>query len=268
MMVILTAAFLDETFWPRDGVQPVQKSRYLRLVGVEQRRTKLIPNSFFQAGKRLIVSLIKLPVLIGTIYYFFTFAWLIGNNITISVFIVAEYEFSYNQLAAIFVAPVVGGISGQVAGHWLHDLIATMYITRHNGIIIQEARLILIYFVTPLYIIGMNLIGWTLQHHWHYMWLAFGRFLHNFSAVGITTALFAYLLDAYPEASGEVAAWLNVGRTSGGFVVGYVQIIWTGPNAQGIGKEFAIQSGIVAASFLMMVFLHFWGPHCARCRDR
>ena len=39
-----------------------------------------------------------------------------------------------------------------------------------------------------------------------------------------TVALNAYLLDAYPEGSGEVGAWTGVGRTWGGFMTTYVKI--------------------------------------------
>ena len=132
-----------------------------------------------------------------------------------------------------------------------------MYMRRHNGVIVPEARLIIIWFVTPLYIVGMNLIGSSLTQHWHYMVLAVGWFLHNFSTIVLTTGLYAYCLDAYPEGSGEVAAWLNAGRTWGGFVVGYVQINWA--IASGPQKEYGIQSAIVAVVFVMIVFLQFYG---------
>ena len=263
--LVLTVIFVDETFYPRnvrpDQVPP-QKSRWLRLLGIEQRRTKLIPNTFWGAAKRPVVAISKLPLLISTVYYFFTFAWVISNNITISVFIVPEYHFNFNQIAALYVAPVLGAILGQVGGHWLHDLIGHMYMRRHNGVIIPEARLIIIWFVTPLYIVGMNMIGASLQHHYHYMVIAVGWFLHNFSTIVITTAISAYCLDSYPEGSGEVAAWLNAGRTIGGFVVGYVQIIWA--QKQGTQTEFGIQSAIVAAVFFMVVLLQFYGPRLRR----
>lgn len=220
--LILTVSFLDETFYPRDGRVPTLKSRWLRLVGIEQRRTKLIPNSFWGAAMRPAVAISKLPVLIATVYYFFTFAWVISNNITVSIFIVPEYHFNYNQLAGVYVAPILGAIVAQVGGHWMHDFIGHQYMKRHNGVIVPEARLIIIWFVTPLYIIGMNLIGSSITKDWSYVVLAVGWFLHNFATVVLTTALYAYCLDAYPEGSGEVAAWLNAGRTWGGFVVGYV----------------------------------------------
>ena len=208
------------------------------------------------------VAISKLPVLIATVYYFFTFAWVISNNITVSIFIVPEYHFNYNQLAGVYVAPILGAVFALVGGHWMHDFIGHMYMRRHNGVIVPEARLIIIWLVTPLYIIGMNLIGSSITKDWSYVVLAVGWFLHNFATVVLTTALYAYCLDAYPEGSGEVAAWLNAGRTWGGFVVGYVQVNWV--VAEGAQKAYGIQSAIVAVAFFMIVGLQFFGAKLRR----
>ena len=154
-------------------------------------------------------------------------------------------------------SPVLGALLGQIGGHWLHDGIAKMYAKRHGGRIVPECRLIILWFMTPLNIVGLNMIGSTLQNHWNVWILIVGWGIHTFSTIVTTTAIGAYLLDAYPEASGEVAAWLNAARTFGGFVVGYVQITWA--QAQGTQKEFGIQSAIVGAAFLLIVLLQFFG---------
>jgi hypothetical protein len=46
--------------------------------------------------------------------------------------------------------------------------------------------------------------------------------MHNFATIITTAAVGAYLLDSYPEAAGECAAFINFARTLGGFIVGYV----------------------------------------------
>lgn len=259
--LILTWAVADETFYPRKSMPdriPQPKSRIMRLLGIEQRRNGLIPNTFLGAGSRLIVAISKLPVLLSTIWYFLTFAWVIGNNITISVFIIPMYQWGYRQLALIYLAPVVGCALGLITGHWLHDFFGNLYTKRHNGRIIPEARLLIIWLATPLVIIGMNMIGATLQHRYHYMVLAVGWALHNYSIIIVTTAINAYVLDAYPEGSGEVAGWLNAGRTIGGFVVGYFQLPWA--LATGTQTEFGVQSVIVAVAFGIVAYLQFFGP--------
>ena len=258
--LILTLLFVDETYYPRHlaaGQRPVRGSRLMRLIGVEQRRTKLIPNTLFSALQRPAIAISKLPVLLSTVYYFFTFAWVIGNNTTISVFIVPLYEWTYTQLAIIYVAPCVGLALGLILGHWFHDLIGSMYAKRHAGVIEPEARLIIIWFATPLIVVGMNMIGATLQHKLHWAVLAVGWAIHNFAIITVTTALNAYCLDAYPEGSGEVAAWLNAGRTMGGFVVGYFQLEWAAKT--GTQTEFGVQSAICVVAFGIIILLQFYG---------
>lgn len=128
---------------------------------------------------------------------------------------------------------------------------------RHNGRITPEARLIAIWLSTPFYIVGIVVMGYALGRHWHYMTLAVGWGLQNFGIIIITTAINAYVLDAYPEGSGEVAALLNAARAFGGFVAGYVQIVWAHKSGEIV--EFGSQAGITAAAFFIVVGLQFYG---------
>lgn len=140
--------------------------------------------------------------------------------------IIPAYNFSYRNLAAIYTAPVVGAILGLVIGHFMFDLVAKLWAKRHGGRIDPENRLIVLWLVLPFKLIGYNLIGVTLHNAqtWSYWVLAVGWAMHNFATIVTTAAVGAYLLDAYPEAGGECAAWLNFARTLGGFIVGYIQV--------------------------------------------
>lgn len=92
---------MDETFYPRNlasGRAPVRRSRILRVFGIEQWKTNLVPNTFLQAGMRSWTAITKLPVLFACVYYFMTFAWVIGVNITIGVFIIPAYNFTFDNL--------------------------------------------------------------------------------------------------------------------------------------------------------------------------
>ena len=104
------------------------------------------------------------------------------------------------------------------------DIIAKVWARYHNGVIVPENRLVIIWIVLPFKLIGYNLIGTTLHNAltWSYWVLAVGWAMHNFSTIITTAAVGAYLLDAYPEAAGESAALINFARTLGGFIVGYV----------------------------------------------
>ena len=79
-----------------------------------------------------------------------------------------------------------------------------------------------------------------------------GRFL----LLNMHGMLFHYdLRDAREDIT--YAAWLNAGRTWGGFVVGYVQINWEAKT--GFEKEYGVQSAVVAVVFALVVYLQFYG---------
>ena len=70
----LTIIFGEETFYPRHlpaGQVPRRQNRLLRLVGVEQYKQNYTTNSFLEAGSRLGFSLLKLPVFLTCLFYFF-----------------------------------------------------------------------------------------------------------------------------------------------------------------------------------------------------
>ncbi|ETI26869.1 hypothetical protein G647_09968, partial [Cladophialophora carrionii CBS 160.54] len=144
-------------------------------------------------------------------------------------------------------------------GHFLFDLIEKLWARYHNGVIAPENRLVIIWLVLPLKLIGYNLIGATLQNArtWSFYVLAVGWALHNFATIITTAAVGAYLLDAYPEAAGESAALINFARTLGGFIVGYIQIDWA--SSAGTQTAYGIQTGIMGAAFFIVVFLQFFG---------
>jgi MFS family permease len=157
----------------------------------------------------------------------------------------------------MYLAPNIGTILGQIVGHWLHDSLDSIHMARQNGRITPEARLIAIWLATPFYITGIIVMGYALGRHWHYMALAIGWRLQNFGIIIITTAINAYVLDAYPEGSGEVAALLNAGRAWSGFGAGYVQIVRA--ERSGTIVEFGSQAGSSAAAFFIIVGLQFFG---------
>jgi len=173
----------------------------------------------------LIVSASPLAyVALSTVDRPLTVGWTIGNNTTISVFVIPAYNFDFRNLAALYVAPVVGAILGLAVAYFLMDLIAKLWARYHRGVIAPENRLVIIWMVLPFKLIGYNLIGATLHNAqtWSFWVLAVGWAMHNFATIITTAAVGAYLLDSYPEAAGECAALINFARTLGGFIVGYV----------------------------------------------
>lgn len=100
-------------------------------------------------------------------------------------------------------------------------------------------------------------MGFALEREYHYMLAALGWGLYVFGIMIVTVAINSYVLDSYPEASGEVAAWVNLGRTCGGFIVSYFMIEWA--EKEGTIKQMGTMCGVVGAAFLMILALQYFG---------
>lgn len=152
---------------------------------------------------------------------------------------------------------MVGAILAEITGHFVFDIISKAYVKRHNRHLEPEARLIPVWFATPLTITGVALLGVTLENGWHYMIAALCWGLFIFGIVLSTTAVNACLLLSYPEASGEIASWINFGRAMGGFIITYYEVPWV--NSMDAQNMMGIQAGVIAASFFIIVVLQMFG---------
>ena len=85
LCLIAAVVFGDETYYdrkiPRD-MQPPRKSHILRLIGVEQFRSRRQRNSVGDAAMRPVLTILKPAVLVTCIYYMLIFSWVIGTSIT------------------------------------------------------------------------------------------------------------------------------------------------------------------------------------------
>jgi hypothetical protein len=139
----------------------------------------------------------------------------------------------------------------------LHDLLARQYIASHKGHFEPEVRLRAIFLAVPAMIVGLVLVGQCLENEWHFMATSVSWGLYVFGTMIMTVSLSSYCLDSYPEASGEVSAWLNFSRTLGGFIISYFQVTWA--TAQGTKLSFGIQAAICAVALLFIIALLKWG---------
>lgn len=165
-----------------------------------------------------------------------------------------------------YFAPIIGSILGAVVGHWLHDLVALHHSRRHAGHVEPEARLIITWLATPMMAVSILVLGFALQRTWHYMVIAVFMAGQVCGIMIATTALNAYLLDSYPEGSGEVGAWIVVGRTMGGFMATYVEIEWA--QRSGLETTFGVQTAITVASGFIVAFLQLFGKRIRQMQGR
>ncbi|KAL9027814.1 MAG: hypothetical protein Q9180_007272, partial [Flavoplaca navasiana] len=216
----------EETYYDRRlpmEKQPSQHSHFLRLVGIEQSRSRHLRNGFGEAMMRALRTISRPVVLLANFYYMFTFAWVVGINATLALFLTSSYDFGPKQIGFFFFAPIIATIFAEAIGHYLHDTLARIYIRRHRGRLEPEARLSVIYTALPFLLTGLVVLGFALERKWHYMVTAVGWGMYVFGTMVVSVGISAYLLDSYPRESGEVGAWINFSRTAGGFIVAYLQ---------------------------------------------
>ena len=214
--MVLTVLFVRETYYNRQispADQPAEGTRLKQLVGISQFRSRHLRNTLGQACTRTIRVFIKPTVLLSVVYYCLTFAWVVGINTTLAIFLTPLYNFGPKQIGFFYFTPIVAAIVGEVCGHWLRDGIAKRYIKKHNGHFEPEVRLRTIWLSTPFMIAGLVGLGFALEEGYHYMLTSLFWGLYVFGIMISTVALVAYNLDSYPEASGEVSALINFARS-------------------------------------------------------
>ena len=93
--------FGDETYYDRRipmELQPPRGSRLSRMIGIPQWKSKRLRNSFAQAIARPFIVLFKVPVALTGFYYLITFAWVVGINTTLAIFLTPLYNFGPKQI--------------------------------------------------------------------------------------------------------------------------------------------------------------------------
>ncbi|CAI7580108.1 unnamed protein product [Penicillium pancosmium] len=252
--------FGQETFYNRQippSEQPARGSRSLRLIGVEQWRSRSQRNSFVEAVSRSFTVLEKPVILLTNLYYVCIFAWLVAINATLPIFLTSLYGFGPKQIGFMYFAPVVAAIIAYILGHWLHDALARFYVRRNYGVFHPESRLIIVWLAMPFMLSGLVIVGFALQRHYHYMLVALGWGLYTFGMIINSASVNMYVLNSYPEASGEVGMWINFSRTAGGFIISYFQVEWV--SRVGAEATFGTQAAICAFVFPIIILLQFRG---------
>lgn len=172
LCLVLTILFVEETYYDRrldTESQPARGSRIARLTGMSQWKSRHLRNSFGQAMLRPIKVLLKPTVFLSCMYYLLTFAWVVGINTTLSIFLTPLYNFGPLQIGYFYFTPIVAALLGEITGHWLHDRIANQYIKAHDGHFEPEVRLRAIYVSTPFILAGLVGLGFALEEAYHYM---------------------------------------------------------------------------------------------------
>lgn len=193
---------------------------------------------------------------------FLVFCWIIGINITTAVIFATPikyggYGYTNVQVGYLHFSPIVGVIIAEIFGHFFNDFLVRRYISKHGGIFEPEVRLWPVYIGAVFNIPGVVLVGLTVANHWSVAGAVFGWGLFGFGIMLGSVVVTAYCLDSFPTAPAEVAAWINLARTTGGFAVGFFQEPWG--HKMGYDVSFGIQAAICAVSVIPVVIVHLYG---------
>lgn len=188
--------------------------------------------------------------------------WSVGINITTSILFetpiaVGGYGFTSRQVGFLYFTPLVAMFLGEAFGHFFNDYLANSYIRRHKGHFKPECRLWTNYISAIFMLPGLIIVGQGLHLRLHYASLVMGWGMYVFGAMTSSVAVTTYVLNCYPNASGEVAAFMNFARVAGGFSVGYFQMPWG--LKQGYDVTFGIQAAVVAVAVVVLAFIQRYG---------
>jgi MFS family permease len=265
--LILILVWADETWYNRTIApeqQPGRGSRLMRVLGVWQIQNHGTAGfmGWSRAIGRLTETLFK-PIIIPTmLYYMMSFMWAVGINITTSILFetprsLGGYGFKSLAVGFLYFTPVVAVSLGELFGHFFNDFLANRYISRHAGKFEPEVRLWANYLAALCMLPGLIVVGQGLHLHLHWVSLVMGWGIYVWGVMVASVATTAYLLDCYPNASGEVAGWLNFARVIGGFTVGYFQMPWG--VKQGFNVSFGIQAAVVGIALILLASIQKFG---------
>ena len=264
------ARFGDETHYDRH-ISPFQQperatgqmGRLLRVFGVWQIQNHPPKPSLLRCYGRLLEVLMKPVIPMSTCFFMLSPSCGLWALISRRPFCsktpraAGGYGFSATTLGYIYFTPVAGIVIGELFGHWFNDFIAARYIRRHHGVFVPEARLWTPYIGASLMIPGLVLVGQTLQSRLLWVGLVFGWALVQVGIMLISVAIVTYVLDCYPNASGEVSALINLGRVAAGFSVGYFQQAWG--TKVGYNVSFGVQAAVIAGSLAVLFCIQQFG---------
>ncbi|OXV11688.1 hypothetical protein Egran_00551 [Elaphomyces granulatus] len=231
----------------------------LLLAGVAGAKEKGRPNVLTVLKHTISIGVRPHILIISLTYYMFLVMWTVGLATTIPLLVLPPpYTFSETSTALLYLAPAIGGLVGEVWGHFFNDHLCRSYLRKHNNEWLPEQRLWAVYPAVAIGICALVLIGQSLQNGLPWIALAFGWGMYSAATVITSTVVSAYILDCFPKHSALASSIINFWRTTGGFSVVYFQFKWIALNGAAI--VFGCQAGIVAAGFLGVVATQIWGP--------
>jgi Major Facilitator Superfamily len=143
-------------------------------------------------------------VLWGFLIYGVTLTWIVVFSVVnAQIFGVPPYSFSPSQVGLVSLSPLIMTIVGLLIAGPLNDFICLYLAKKNRGIYEPEFRLVLMFPVLILGIVGFFGFGATLHYktHWIGPVLCFG--IANMAMTFETGCVFGYIIDSYEDLSEE-----------------------------------------------------------------
>ena len=110
--------------------------------------------------------------------------------------------------------------------------------------------------------IGLGIFGASLEYHYHYMLLAFGTFLVDFSAVLSVPIVVNYVVECFVDSATEVAVIMNVYRLALGLALPFFIEAWS--DAVGPGWVFGMSAFFSLFAAILVALLAWKGSTLRR----
>jgi hypothetical protein len=188
---------------PEQSVAKEQKDSYLKsLRFMTGKQYTTAP--FWKILIRPVVIFWYPGVLWGFLIYGVTLTWIIVFSVVnAQIFGMPPYNFSPSQIGLISLSPLIMTIVGLMIAGPLNDFICLYLAKKNHGIYEPEFRLVLMFPVLILGIVGFFGFGATLHYktHWIGPVLCFG--IANLVMTFETGCVFGYIIDSYEDLSEE-----------------------------------------------------------------
>lgn len=265
-VVFMIAFFFEETLYDRYlrpiPARPTSGLRYRieTLLGVTGWKLRKYRTPMWRAAVDVVDVLWRPHFFPTAVLALASFGFTIGINVTNPVFLGSPkplgYGYKEDIVSTIYLTPIVGVLLGEVMAKLFNQYALKFSVQRDNGVFESENTLIGTIVGLIIYVAGMVLFGWTIEHKANIAGVIFGWGMVQVGNVFLIVAVLSYASANFPTREGECSALLNWARVLGGFAVPYFQVPWV--EKHGALQSFGSEGAVVAGVWLIFIPILFW----------
>jgi MFS family permease len=176
------------------------------------------------------------------------------------------YLFNSKAIGLFALSSFIGIVIAYPIAGPLTDMLSRK-LTKMNGDVHRpEFRIVALVFPFFLAPWGLILYAYTVADSGSYVLAAVGQAFQVTGLVFVPSVVLSYVVDAYPNSSGEALVLINAGKNLVAFGITKKNAEWL--MAEGMKKMYTEVAGIQWAILVLGVPLYFWGPMLRRKTQR